>query len=193
LNSKELQMHYFWASSAHAPKSTPRAGSQNLALSALQRLYLCPIGYPMSETKQKTIVWAVLLSEASHIFCCVLPTLFSLMSLMAGAGVISVMPGFIVHMHDFMHDYEVPMIIVSALILALGWGLYFYSKKVDCHDTGCGHGPCKPKKDKVRLLLIAATVLFLVNVSVYMLFHRTAEVAAEGYNVHDEHAHGDHH
>ena len=146
----------------------------------------------MSKIKRKAIVWAVIVSESSHIFCCVLPTLFSIVSLMAGAGVISVMPGFMVELHEVMHGYEVPMIIVSAFILAFGWGLHWYSKKVDCHDTGCCHEPCGPKKDKVQMLLIGASLLFLVNVSVYMVFHRGAEVGAiahdDGHG-HDEHGH----
>lgn len=131
----------------------------------------------MSKTKRKAIVWAVILSESSHVFCCVLPTLFSVLSLMAGAGVISVMPGFMVEIHEVLHGYELPMIFVSAFILAVGWGLHWYSRSIDCHDTGCGHGPCDTKKDNTHLLLLGASVLFLINVTVYGVFHRGMDAA----------------
>jgi hypothetical protein len=145
----------------------------------------------MNNIKRKAIIWSVILSEGTHVFCCVLPTLFSIVSLLAGAGIVAVMPGFMVVIHDFLHQYEVPMIIVSAAILMLGWGLYFYSRKVDCHDTGCAHGPCGPKKDKVKILLIVATVLFVLNVSVYAAVHRDGGrfAPAISYDFAQEHDH----
>ncbi|MGQ0526659.1 MAG: hypothetical protein ACT4OY_01290 [Alphaproteobacteria bacterium] len=121
---------------------------------------------------QKTLVWGVVASESMHVFCCVLPTIFSLLSLFAGLGLMSAMPVGLMHLHDLLHRWELPMIIVSGAILALGWALYRYSKKVDCHDTGCCHGPCGPKKNKVGLVLKAATLLFIINISVYGVFHR---------------------
>ncbi len=95
---------------------------------------------------QKSILAAVVLSEISHVFCCVLPILFSVISLLVGLGVVGVMPQIFTEIHDVMHAYEVPMIIVSGMVLFVGWGLYFVSQKLDCHDTGCGHGPCEPRK-----------------------------------------------
>lgn len=139
----------------------------------------------MSEHHRKAIVWAVLLSEGSHIFCCVLPTLFSVLSLLSGAGMISMMPASLVSMHDILHQYEVPMIIASAVILAIGWGLHLYSQKIDCHDTGCAHGPCETKKSKTHIFLIIATLLFAVNVSVYMIFHRSGAFSMTTGAVHD--------
>lgn len=126
----------------------------------------------MSNRRRKAIVWAVLLSEGAHIFCCVLPTIFSLLSLLSGAGMIAVMPASMVKMHDVLHHYELPMIIFSAFILVAGWALHWYSQKIDCHDTGCGHGPCDTKKNNTHILLMIASVLFVVNVSVYFVFHR---------------------
>lgn len=142
------------------------------------------------QQRRKTIIWAVILSEGTHVFCCVLPTLFSVLSFMTGAGMIGVMPGFMVSMHDVLHHYEVPMIFISALILSLGWALHVYSQKIDCHDTGCGHGPCGPKKSKTHFLLIGATALFFVNVSVYFLFHRAGfGLSAPTHEIALEHPH----
>lgn len=145
------------------------------------------------ERRKKAIMWAVIMSESTHIFCCVLPTVFSILSLLAGAGMISAMPGFMVDFHEVMHGYEVPMIVVSGLILAFGWGFHWYSEKIDCHDTGCGHGPCEPKKNKTHVLLLLASILFLVNVTVYIVFHRGVEVMADAPMLHDHsHSHDEH-
>ena len=146
----------------------------------------------MSETKRKAIMWAVILSESSHVFCCVLPVLFSVFSLMAGAGMVSLMPGFLVDLHDMLHAYEVPMIMMSGLILAFGWGLHLYSKTINCSETGAGccDAPCAPKKDKVKWLLVAATLLFTVNVTVYTFVHVPQDRAAhEGHYDHHGHDH----
>lgn len=126
---------------------------------------------------QKTIYGAVIASEASHIFCCVLPTVFSALSVLAGLGMISAMPGWMVSIHEVLHGWEVPMIIGSAVVLALGWALYWYSKKMDCADLGDGHEHCESKKDRASLILKIATVLFLVNVTIYTVIHRGMDVS----------------
>lgn len=126
----------------------------------------------MKERVQKSLIWALIVSETSHVFCCVLPTIFSLLSLMAGMGMM-VMPGFMVEMHDFIHHWEVPIIAFSGVILLLGWGISWYSDKLDCHDTGCCHGECAPKKNKAHLVLVVATVLFTFNLAIYLFIHRS--------------------
>lgn len=142
---------------------------------------------------QNTLFAAIILSETSHVFCCVLPTIFSVLSLMAGFGLVSVVPGWLTDFHDLMHRWELPIIAVSGVVLALGWGLHWYSKKIDCHDHGCGHGPCEPKKDKTKMIMQAATLLFVVNVSIYLVFHRGMEmfvdVPAPAVEQHEGHAH----
>jgi hypothetical protein len=57
------------------------------------------------------------------------------------------------------------------LILALGWMVDVISRRVDCHDTGCGHGPCRPKKKRAHVVLQIATVLFAVNIAIYFGLH----------------------
>ena len=130
----------------------------------------------MQEKHQKKLFWAILISEASHIFCCVLPTIFSVISVLVGLGIVATMPGWLAGFHDLMHGWEMPMIMLSAGVVALGWGVHFYSLKYDCHDVGdCHHGPCGPKKRRASKILIAATVLLLVNVSVYFGVHRVQD------------------
>ncbi|MEM6781854.1 MAG: hypothetical protein AAF569_08325 [Pseudomonadota bacterium] len=141
---------------------------------------------------QKSILTAVVVSETTHIFCCVLPILFSVLSLMVGTGAIAVMPVFVEDMHTAIHDYEIPMIITSGIILFLGWILYAISKKLDCKEDGCmrDHGPCEPRKDKARIILVIASVLFMVNVTVYFVFH--APMETQGAHKH-HHGHSHHH
>lgn len=144
----------------------------------------------MERVNQK-IMTAVIASESIHIFCCVLPTIFSVMSLLAGAGMMATMPTFMSAAHDTIHAYEIPMIIASAVILAAGWGLYAYSRKISCRTEGtCSHQPCAPKKDRTRAIMIVATMLFLVNVSVYFALHRTHNTAlVTTYEIHHNHGH----
>lgn len=150
----------------------------------------------MKSSLQKSLTWAVILSESSHIFCCLFPTLFSLLGLLAGAGLIVALPGPILEMHEALHRWEIPMIAFSGVILALGWVITVYSEKVDCHDTGCGHGACAPRKKRAHLVLKVATLLFLANVTIYFAVHRaywftsgpgSALVHSEGHVGHDHH------
>jgi len=136
---------------------------------------------------QRSIFWAVVAAESSHVFCCVLPTLFSIAGLLAGAGLIGVMPWPLAELHDALHAYEVPVIVASAALLALGWALHALSLRMDCHDTGCGHGPCTPTKRRASRILVIATCLFVANLAVYLVFHRGYEPHAHDH-VHDAYA-----
>jgi hypothetical protein len=137
------------------------------------------------EKMKRGLFWGLIASESVHIFCCVLPTIFSVLSLMAGMGMIATMPGFIDEAHHIIHDFEIPMIIISGMILILGWGLYFYSRRISCRTQGsCSHEPCTPKKDRTRLFMVLATILFFVNITVYFTFHQPMDVAPVHVEVH---------
>lgn len=146
---------------------------------------------------QKPLNIAIILAETSHVFCCVLPTLVSVLSLLAGVGVIGSLPISMLVVHDFLHDWELPIIFGSGLLIALGWLLLFYSRRIDCHDTGCGHEPCGPKKKKSSKLLLVASLLFVVNVTVYTVFHRGMGISVphadhvdhDTHDAHDAHEH----
>lgn len=127
----------------------------------------------MKEKIQKSVFWGVLLSETSHIFCCVLPTVFSLISLAAGFGMAVSMPPFLERIHENLHAWELPILFFSGFILAAGWGLTTYSARLDCHDTGCTHGPCHPQRKRAYVVLKIASVLFLINIIVFLGVHRT--------------------
>jgi hypothetical protein len=141
---------------------------------------------------KKAILYAVILSEASHIFCCVLPTVFSVLSLLAGLGMVSALPPFMIELHEMLHAYEVVIICFSAFILALGWGLFWHAQRVDCHSTGCHHGPCAPKKNTSKIILLIATALFAVNVTVYLVFHRGMGIGPQKFHE-DVHEHDHEH
>lgn len=124
------------------------------------------------EKLQKTTFWVLVLSESTHVFCCVLPTLVSIISLLAGAGALTFIPSNLLDVHDLLHHWEVPMIIFSGVLLVLGWGLYGLSQKLNCvQDAHCCHTPCAPKKSKTFKIMVAATVLFVFNVIIYFAFH----------------------
>lgn len=126
---------------------------------------------------QKTILTAILLSEASHVFCCVLPSVFSILSLLGSFGLIVAMPGWMQSLHATMHGYEVPMIIVSAAVVAMGWALHYYAHhmhKIGTHEhTCCNHDHGAPAKAATtHKILLAATVLLVLNLTIYFVFHR---------------------
>lgn len=156
----------------------------------------------MQEKSSSKIIWAVIATETSHVFCCVLPTLFSLVSLLSGFGLIVTIPGWLVDIHDALHEYELPMIGFSSAVVALGWGLHYFSIKNDCHDHGCHHEPCGPRKRTASKILVAATVLLSFNMLIYFGVHRPAEMrahshehaeAADGHDHgHDQHDHDAH-
>lgn len=144
----------------------------------------------MADSKmQKSLVWAVVLSESMHLFCCVLPTIVSVMGLLAGLGVVVALPSGMLALHDFLHAWEVPMIALSGVILALGWAVVRYSDKMDCHSTGCAHGACAPRKSRAHLVLKIATALFFFNVLVYTVVHRSEWFNANSPMGHHEEGH----
>ncbi len=122
---------------------------------------------------QTLIGWACITSEISHVFCCGLPMVFSVMSLMSGLGLVATMPSGLNFLHEALHDYEIPMIMASGFILVVGWGLHYIAYRIDCHDTGCVHGSCQPKKNRSARVLIIATGLFVLNISGYFLLHHS--------------------
>lgn len=136
---------------------------------------------------QKSIFWAIIVSETSHVFCCVLPTVFSILSLLSGFGLIVAMPGWMESLHSVMHRWETTMIGASALVIGLGWGLYFYSRGAECRDHGCCHGDCGSRRRLSQRVLLAATVLLAFNLTIYFVFHRHQNEIST--YVRGEHAH----
>ncbi len=120
---------------------------------------------------QNAINWVVVTSEISHFFCCGIPIVFSLLSLLSGMGIIASMPLGFNNLHEAMHQYEIPMIAMSGVIIALGWMLHMVATRIDCRNTGCGHQPCAPKKKQSSKILMVATGLFALNLTAYFLLH----------------------
>jgi hypothetical protein len=127
--------------------------------------------------QQKAILWAIIASESSHIFCCVLPTMFSLMAILANVGMFA-MPASFIFMHGWLHHWEFPIVVVSGLILALGWGLHWHSVRGEECPSGCKHHMDKthPTVSKTHMILKIATVLFVINVFVFLFVHRGLSV-----------------
>jgi len=135
--------------------------------------------------------WAVIASEFSHVFCCVLPTLFSILSILAGLGMISVVPGFIMDLHEHIHAYEVPIITTSGIITVLAWVVYLNAGAVDCHNTGCEHEPCDTRKARAGTVLKIGTALFIANLLIFTFLHYLPEQGY--YTLGSSAVHGDEH
>lgn len=143
----------------------------------------------------KTLFWSVLVSEIGHVFCCVLPVLLSLLSLFSVFGTMSLVPGIIWDTHHFMHQWELLIISLSAVFLAIGWAIALYLQKEaqethnHCTENHCAGTAVK----RTKLVLWVATGLFAFNFSLYAMVHRdNAPFHAELAGSADHHDHSDH-
>lgn len=125
---------------------------------------------------RRNIVWLVVASEISHLFCCVLPTLAAVLSLAVGVGIL---PTAFTQLHDFIHGYEVPVIIFSAVMLGLGWWAYLLAKRTDCHALGHDEHACHKTTDRSKLFLWMGTALFVINLIIFLSLHSTLSVHEE--------------
>ena len=114
--------------------------------------------------------WTIIGTLLSHVFCCGLPTIVNILSLVSGLGFIAAMPFGLEKLHEFLHSYELYIMIFSGVMIVLGWVLHEISRRVDCHDTGCHHPPCTPKKNQSTKVLIFASALFCINLVIYFGF-----------------------
>jgi hypothetical protein len=143
---------------------------------------------PHKDHAHKALLWSGIIAGGSHIFCCVLPGLFSALALLSNFGIIVTLPGWADGLHHAMHDWELPVIVFSGAIVAIGWAAYFYSKNNDCHAYGCDHSSCQPRKKRAGWVLLLASALFLVNVTIYIGFH-SQSASVEDAHTHDDHGH----
>jgi hypothetical protein len=143
---------------------------------------------------QSNIAWTIIAAEATHIFCCVIPTVVTLISVLASFGVVAQLPVALLDLHESLHAYEIPIIGFSGMMLVLGWVLFAISRRIECAKPHCEphETVCAPQKKSSKTILMAATLVFLANITVYTLVH----VPLEGW-LHDEavaaHHHDEHH
>jgi hypothetical protein len=128
------------------------------AISLLQEYYILS---RLSHTANS----AILATIFSHFLCCGLPVLVNILALVAGVGVFSAMVPWVDQMHEVLHQYEAILLAFSALALGFGYFVHRASAKRDCATESCNHEPCEPKKRQSRIILIVASVLFLVNLA----------------------------
>jgi hypothetical protein len=140
---------------------------------------------------QRNIALAVILAESTHIFCCVLPTVVTLFSILASFGVIAQAPIFMLDIHEALHAYEIPVIVFSGIMLVLGWVFYVVSRRIECQKSHCEphETVCGPQKNSARTVLILASLIFTMNIVVYTtvhigLEHMMHEQAVEAHHHH---------
>ena len=133
---------------------------------------------------------AGILALSSHIFCCGLPLVFAIASLLTSVGVFS-LEGLI---PSWYHEFEIAMMVFSGAMLLLTAVIHLISWRMDCiKDAGCSHSDCTPKKKRSNLLLYIATIAFLVNIFVFTFGKHNHEVVQK-HDSHslDEHGHDEH-
>jgi hypothetical protein len=152
----------------------------------------------VTDKLHRNIGWAIVLAECTHVFCCVLPTVVTVIGVLSSVSTVIQVPVFLLDIHEFLHAYEIPVIAFSGAMLGLGWILYVVARRIECarphcepHDTVCA-----PAKRNTHWVLIAASVLFLVNIVVYGSLHQESadllhEQAVHAHE-HQEHGHPAH-
>ena len=123
------------------------------------------------ERFHRFVHWVVIFSLAGHFFCCVLPALVSVLSVVVGLGLLSGVLPMLNDIHHILHGYESGLVVFSGVMLAIGWIAQWMSARFDCHDTGCDHPPCDTKKIRNARILTVATVLFMFNALMLLFFN----------------------
>lgn len=143
---------------------------------------------------QSGIFYTILASEIGHVFCCVIPTVLSLLALGASYGLVATLPDFLVSFHSFMHQWEKLVILVSGTLLALGWLLYWLSLRINGAADCCGGDHTKTGKtgNKTVLVMSVASVLFCLNLGIYLGVHQGAGADFGVQNHHAAHENGAH-
>lgn len=118
----------------------------------------------MHSTIQKITSTFLMLTAFGHFFCCVLPLVATFTSLAATAGLVAINSPMI----QWFESHEVQIFIIAGLMILVSGIIQFVSEKIDCHDTGCVHEPCAPKKNWSHKLFVASTILYSVNLVVFL-------------------------
>ncbi len=118
----------------------------------------------------KTANSAMMATLLSHLLCCGLPAVVNVLALISGVGTLSAIVPWVGWMHETLHEFEVFLLVFSAAALAFGYLVHRAAAKRDCSADTCSHEPCAPKKKQSRMILLAASGLFVFNLIGY-LFH----------------------
>jgi len=105
-----------------------------------------------------------LFTALSHILCCGLPLLASILSIGAVTG-----SAFgVASLHDKMHAYELHILIFSGAMLVFSGVSLLIARRIDCvKDGGCSHQPCAPKKNLSFKIFLVACFIFILNLAFY--------------------------
>lgn len=107
--------------------------------------------------KNKAIKIGIFASVLPHIFCCGLPIVLSVVSLVAPDAA---------HFHIVPHWMEPWIFVISGAMLALSWLMVAR----DCHcDCDHCHGGHSHRTQKIILSLV--TVLFVISIALHLAAH----------------------
>lgn len=116
----------------------------------------------------KTSTVLSFIAALSHIFCCVLPLIVSVLSLSTVAGGALGLSA----LHEHMHDYELPILIFAGIMLSVSAISLLIARRLDCaSDACCSHAPCAPRKNISYKIFWVALILFGINCIVLFLEH----------------------
>ena len=107
---------------------------------------------------------AVIAAGLSHVFCCVLPAVLSILSISTvfGASTTTVLN------FEWFEAIEEQVLIFSGVVLFISGLAQLVSWRVKCNASVCCHEPCEKRKNWAMRLFIFATVIYLFNLIVLL-------------------------
>ncbi len=118
--------------------------------------------------KNITAALAVIASLSQYlcIFCCVVPAVAGLASLLTMIGFDGESSHFLGDVARIFHPWRGIILGSSLALISLSWGLWYYNHRQSLSPCGCtGKGAKKP------YFLIAATVILAFNLAGYQWIH----------------------
>lgn len=114
---------------------------------------------------QKSVTAVAIFAGLMHIFCCVLPLVMTTLGIGSTLGVIGINATQLEVLHRYEHEifaFSAAMLIVAGLSQCTSW-------RIDCRVQGsCDHKPCSPTKRLSFKLFVLASLIFLVNMAVFL-------------------------
>lgn len=104
--------------------------------------------------------YVIICSALMHIFCCGIPLLLSVTSLVNIVGISSLS----IFEVDWFEAIESYIVLFSGVLLITTIAINQFSKKINCIESGaCEHKPCDEKKHHSSYVLNIAIILYALN------------------------------
>ncbi len=112
---------------------------------------------------------------------------------------VSRLPFWFEDLHRLTHNFEIPLLIFSGVVVLFGWWIFWKGQKKDAarilEEASCAHNGCTKTQDSHKrtasIVLKIASILFALNLGVYVVFHEKKDgflnyISYEDVATHDD-------